>query len=78
VTGSATPLQYFVSADFPHQMSYLRPALLYVMSTTTRPLLLEEVFIQQKVATGEYYVVDRYHFKYFWELKPKIVINNRT
>jgi hypothetical protein len=41
-------------------------------------LLLEEVFIHQKVVTGEYYVVDRYHFKYFWELKPKIVINDRT
>jgi hypothetical protein len=32
VTGFATPLEYFVYADFPHQMSYLRPALLYVYS----------------------------------------------
>jgi hypothetical protein len=29
VTGFATPLEYFVCADFPHQMSYLRRALLY-------------------------------------------------
>jgi hypothetical protein len=30
VTGFATPLEYFVRADFPHQMSYLRAALLYI------------------------------------------------
>jgi hypothetical protein len=29
VTGFTTPLEYFVRADFPHQMSYLRAALLY-------------------------------------------------
>jgi hypothetical protein len=26
VIGFATPLEYFVRADFPHQMSYLKPA----------------------------------------------------
>jgi hypothetical protein len=31
VTGFATPLEYFVRADFPHQMSYLRTALLYIL-----------------------------------------------
>jgi hypothetical protein len=30
-----TPQEYFVLADFPHQMSYLRPALLYYVTCVT-------------------------------------------